>query len=380
MSLTRVLPSLVSGLVENSTLETTAAVSTSSGCGIMIPYYIYPNNPYTDVTFQALLGLIRSYRTVPVAVIINPSSGPGTVWDGNYAAAITLLRAAGASVLGYVSTAYGGTIDPTRTEAAVKADILAWTTLYAATPISGCFLDEMPYDTAGGVVALYARYTAYAHNLSLYPVVGNPGTNEQGAWFASPTSDIIVVHETSTWPVEADMYGLFVGGHSNYPNRMRAALVYAQSVLDEHLVRKLRRYVDWIYVDSDVLPNPWDSLPGYIKQLFAVLADTGGIGEGVQVLTSGANITWDVGEVACGTLTIAHNATLAAPTSQLPGRGYRLIVTQDATGSRTLAFNAVFKFDAGVTLPVTAAAGKKHVLEFVSDGTSMFCIAAITYP
>lgn len=236
-------------------------------CGIMIPFYIYPNNPYSDATVQALLGLIRFYRSVPVTIILNPSSGPGTVWDGNYAATITLLQGAGAQVLGYVSTAYGA-----RAEAAVKADILLWTTLYSATPVNGCFLDEQPYATAGGVVDLYARYTTYAHSLSLYPVVANPGTNQQQAWFASPTADVIIVHETGSWPVESDMAGNFVGGHSNYPQRLRAALVYGQSTLDLTKLRWLRKYVNWIYIDSDALPNPWDTLPTYLSQLFAALA------------------------------------------------------------------------------------------------------------
>lgn len=353
----------------------TVESETPRAAGIMIPLYLYPNNPYGDATMQALLALIRAYKAVPVIAIVNPADGPGAVWDGNYAALIRLLRGAGATVAGYVSTAYGA-----RAEALVKADIDQWQSLYATTPVDGIFLDEQPWDTAGDAVALYMRYTAYAHDRSLYPVIGNPGTNEQEAWFASPSADIIVCHEAGTWPVEADMYGNFVGGHSGYPTGMRAALVYAQATLDEHLVRKLRRYVDWIYVTGDVLsPNPWDSLPAYLRQLFAALADTGGLGEGPQALASGASIAWDAGEVATATVTLAHNATLAAPTNPLPGRKYRLIATQDGTGSRTLAFNAAYRFVPGTTLPVTGTAGKVHVVEFVSDGTSMYCTSLGTF-
>lgn len=372
-------------------VEAVAALATNSTpvlgtCGVMIPYYVYPNNPYSDVTFQALVALVRDYRSVPVLVVLNPSNGPGSVWDGNYAVAIRLLQGAGARVLGYVSTGYAGTIDPTRTEAVVRADIDLWLSLYADDRIDGIFLDEMNYETGpGGIgsdyVNLYARYTAYAHDRNLYPVVGNPGTNQQEAWFSTATSDIIVVHETGTWPVESDMYGNYSGGHANYPTRMRAVLSYAQASLDEHLVRKLRRYVNWIYVTNDVLsPNPWDTVASYMKQLFAALADTGSLGEGPQVLTSGASIAWDAGEVAAATVTLGHNATLGAPTNLLPGRKYRLIATQDGTGSRTLAFNAAFKFASGTTLPLTAAAGKVHVAEFVSDGTSMYCTSVVTYP
>jgi hypothetical protein len=358
-----------------SSTTLSVAYEAPKAAGIMLPLYLYPNNPYSDGTMLALLALIRAYKSVPVIAIVNPADGPGTVWDGNYAALIRLLKGAGATVSGYVSTAYGA-----RAEALVKADIDQWQSLYATTPIDGIFLDEQPWDTAGDVVPLYVRYTAYCHDRSLYPVVGNPGTNEREEWFASPTADIIVCHETGTWPVEADMHGLFVGGHSQYPTSMRAALVYAQATLDEHLVRRLRRYVDWIYVTNDVLsPNPWDSIPAYMRQLFAALAETGGLGDGPQALTSGTSIAWDAGEVAAATVTLGHNATLGAPSNLLPGRRYRLVATQDGTGSRTLAFNAVYKFVSGTTLPVTGTAGQKHVLEFVSDGTSLYCTSLGTY-
>jgi hypothetical protein len=357
--------------------STTLAVAYEApkAAGIMCPLYLYPNNPYSDATMQALLALIRDYKAVPFLAVVNPADGPGTVWDGNYAALIRLLKGAGATVAGYVSTAYG-----VRPEADVKADIDQWQSLYSADPVDGIFLDEQPWDPAGDVVPLYMRYTAYAHDRSLYPVIGNPGTNQREEWFASPTSDIVVVHETGTWPVESDMHGNFMGGHSQYPTSMRAALVYAQATLDEHLIRKLRRYVDWIYVTSDVLsPNPWDSIPAYMKQLFACLADTGGLGEGPQALVSGASIAWDAGEAAAATVTLAHNATLDAPANLLPGRRYRLVATQDATGNRTLAFNAAVKFVSGTTLPVTGTAGQKHVLEFVSDGTALYCTFVGTY-
>jgi hypothetical protein len=248
-----------------------ASKVTSGRPGLMIPYYIYPNSPYSDATVARLLGLIRLYRDVPVIVIINPSSGPGTVWDGNYAAFIKVLQAAGAIVCGYVSTTYAGTITPFRTEAQVKADIDQWLTLYSATPIDGLFLDEMTYEATDSNIALYTEYTNYAHSRNLYPVIGNPGTNSLGAYFSTRTSDIIVVHENSSFPTEANMLGNFVDGHVDYRYTLRAALVYAQTTLDPAEVRKLLKYVQWVYVTADTLsPNPWDSLSGHLPQLFAL--------------------------------------------------------------------------------------------------------------
>lgn len=239
--------------------------------GIMIPYYLYPSDVYNNVAFQALLDLLRTYPTVPTIVILNPSSGPGTVWDGNYAVAIKQLKAAGAIVSGYVSTAYA-----VRSRALVEADIAGWLSVYSDALIQSCFLDEQSYDVTESAVALYEGYTAYAHQRGLYPVIANPGTNQQETWFKRPTADVIVVHETGSWPSESDMKGNFAGGHAQYSRRSRAALVYGQATLSLTNVAMLRKYVSWLYVTDDVLsPNPWDTVSAHLSALYAALASAG---------------------------------------------------------------------------------------------------------
>jgi hypothetical protein len=279
----------------------------SSGqTGIIIPFYIYPNNPYTDPVVARLLGLIRKYREIPVIVVINPSSGPGAVWDGNYAAFIRVLRAVGACVAGYVSTDYA-----VRPAGEVQADINAWLTLYADTPINTIFMDEQPYDLVVGstdTVALYKSYTDYCHARNLAPVIGNPGTNQRGEHFESRTADIIVVNEVATYPSEASMLGNFVGGHVDYRYTLRAAMVYGQTTLVPGLVRQLAKYVQYVLITDDVLPNPWDSLPTYLEQLFAILAGRetldvgafGAVGDGVVDDSTAFMAAFAVGRAAGG--------------------------------------------------------------------------------
>src|SRR5262245_59344241 len=129
---------------------------------------------------------MKAYHNVPVLIILNPSDGPGASANADYQNAIELFQGAGGRVLGYVPTTNG-----TRPEADVKADIDKWRGFYPFT--DGIFLDEMPYDTGpGGVgtsyVDLYKRYTDYCHGLGFNPVVGNPGTNQQPAWFQTWTA------------------------------------------------------------------------------------------------------------------------------------------------------------------------------------------------
>lgn len=255
--------------LSSSVLTGDSSMFTDGRTGIMIPFYIYPSSVYSNTTVLGLLAQIRSHRTVPFIVIVNPSSGPGTVTDGNYTALIRVLKAAGARVVGYVSTAYA-----VRPSSQVLADIDLWLSLYPE--ISGIFLDEQSYDlTVGGTdaVALYASYTSYAHAHNLWPVVANPGTNQRTEYFSTRTADIIVVHENSTWPVEADMQGNYIGGHTDFSFTLRAAMIYAQSSITESQLRILSRYVQYVYISHDDLPNPWDSVSNLLEAQLLILED-----------------------------------------------------------------------------------------------------------
>jgi hypothetical protein len=183
--------------------------------------------------------------------------------DGNYTALIKVLKAAGATICGYVFTNYGA-----RPADQVQADILAWCALYPG--IDGIFLDNMPYDTGNGnLVTLYTSYANYCRNSNLRPVIANPGTNQQSAWFAANAADIIVVGEGSSWPTESAMWGNTAGGHVDYSYTKRALIVYGQSSLDTSQLRTMGKYLQWIYVTDATSPNPYGALPAYLEALFS---------------------------------------------------------------------------------------------------------------
>lgn len=94
-----------------------------------------------------------------------------------------------------------------------------------------------------------------------------------------------------------------------------------------------------------------------------------------QTLTDAATIAWDMslGEVA--TVTLGGNRTLGAPTNLVDGGTYILRVIQDGTGTRTLAYNAVFKWPAATAPVLTTTAAAVDVLTFVSDGTNLYGVA-----
>ena len=90
-----------------------------------------------------------------------------------------------------------------------------------------------------------------------------------------------------------------------------------------------------------------------------------------QTLTDGVTISWDVSLGQVATVTLGGNRTVAAPTNLKIGT-YILHVIQDATGSRTLTWNAVFKWPAGVAPTLTTTANARDVFSFISDGTNLY--------
>lgn len=87
-------------------------------------------------------------------------------------------------------------------------------------------------------------------------------------------------------------------------------------------------------------------------------------------LTDAANIDWAVGAAQSAKVTLGGNRTFNAPTGMVAGALYALRVIQDGTGSRTLTWNAVFKF--GATPVLQTAAGAVDVFLFYSNGTNLY--------
>jgi hypothetical protein len=90
-------------------------------------------------------------------------------------------------------------------------------------------------------------------------------------------------------------------------------------------------------------------------------------GSSITTLTDGATVSWNMNTSNVYSLTLGGNRTIAAPTDVRPGYTYILLLKQDATGSRTVTWNAVFKW-AGATAPtLTTTANGVDVLTFVAD-------------
>ena len=81
-------------------------------------------------------------------------------------------------------------------------------------------------------------------------------------------------------------------------------------------------------------------------------------------LTDAATITWDVQAMPITKVTLTDNRILAAPTNGAAGQFISLLIIQDATGSRTLTWNAVFEFPLEAAPVLTATADLADLFVF----------------
>jgi hypothetical protein len=94
-------------------------------------------------------------------------------------------------------------------------------------------------------------------------------------------------------------------------------------------------------------------------------------------LTDAATVDVDMATGINFTLTIGGNRTLGAPTNTKNGQAGEIIITQDGTGSRTLAYHANWKFAGGSDPVLSTAAGAIDVLSY-KVVSSTFIIAALS--
>ncbi len=212
---------------------------------IAVPSYIYPGDAHWAQ-------LLDGAPTVGLAMI-NPNSGPGSAVDPNYVHQVAATKGRGILVVGYVHTSY-----TTRPIADVKADVDRHYDWYG---VDGIFFDEVTDGCTNPAQSAYyqelhdyvkAKYTADE-------VVLNPGTRSGECYMQA--SDIIITFE--------DTFANYVnwepsGWETAYPARRFWHLIIntTEADLANAISLSKARNVGWVYVTPDVLPNPWDTLPG----------------------------------------------------------------------------------------------------------------------
>jgi Protein of unknown function (DUF2793) len=93
-------------------------------------------------------------------------------------------------------------------------------------------------------------------------------------------------------------------------------------------------------------------------------------------LTDGATVTPDFAAGINFTWTIGGNRTLANPSNIVPGQNGCIEITQDGTGTRTIAYGSDYRFAGGTDIVLSTAAGALDLLfYYVTAGGKIFLSA-----
>ena len=110
-----------------------------------------------------------------------------------------------------------------------------------------------------------------------------------------------------------------------------------------------------------------------------ITAEAGAVAE-IGALSDGATITPDFATHCNFSVTLGGNRTLANPSNIVAGQSGSIFVSQDGTGSRTLAYGSNWDF-AGGTAPTlsTAASAVDRIDYVVRTSTSIHAVATLAY-
>lgn len=90
----------------------------------------------------------------------------------------------------------------------------------------------------------------------------------------------------------------------------------------------------------------------------------------ITALTDGATITPDFADSNNFSVTLGGNRTLANPTNLVAGQSGSIFITQDGTGSRTLAYGSYWDFASGTAPVLSTAASSVDRLDYIVRTTT----------
>ena len=138
-----------------------------------------------------------------------------------------------------------------------------------------------------------------------------------------------------------------------------------------------------VYVETDGSMSVlgWDALSGKVNYSEEALTSphtwTTAQRGAITTLASAATITPDFVLSNNFELTLAQNATLANPINVVAGQSGVIVVTQDTTGSRTLAYGSYYKFAGGTAPTLTTAANAIDMLAYYVKSPTHITVTSV---
>jgi hypothetical protein len=124
-------------------------------------------------------------------------------------------------------------------------------------------------------------------------------------------------------------------------------------------------YEDALFDSIETVKSHGVTFPGQRIQV------SGGASADIATLNDGVLIESDFGSGTNFSVTLAGNRTLQNPIGLVAGQSGSIFVTQDGTGSRTLAFGSFFHFVGGTAPTMTTTASAIDRIDYIVKSTSV---------
>ena len=79
---------------------------------------------------------------------------------------------------------------------------------------------------------------------------------------------MIFIYENAGLPSTAALGGW----HASHDKRNFGIIPYAVPSMSRTFIAAAKKYVGYIYLQNDTMPNPWDTVPPFLKDLMTALA------------------------------------------------------------------------------------------------------------
>lgn len=201
-------------------------------------------------------------------------------------------------------------------------------------------------DTIDGIFKADGTGTSVGMNIGSGKVLAIAGT-------IALTGDQIQVSEGGTGATTADAALTNLGGTTVGAAVFKAANAAAA------------RSAIGVVIGTDVQAFDADTAKTDVVQSFTA-AQRGAI----TALTDGATITPNFALGNNFSVTLGGNRTLANPSNLTAGQSGVIVITQDGTGSRTLAYGNQWKFAAGTAPTLTTTAAAVDVLAYYAESST----------
>lgn len=205
------------------------------------------------------------------------------------------------------------------------------------------------------------------------PTLDNDGNAlVAGALYFNSSSGIMKVYTGSAW-VAAYVSGTdFLAKANNLSDLTSASTARTNlggtavgvSLFTAATIAAAQQAID-VEVGVDVQAYDADTAKTDVAQSFTA-AQRGS----VSALTDGATITPNFALANNFSVTLGGNRTLANPTNLTAGQHGVIVITQDGTGSRTLAYGSYFKFPSGTAPTLTTTASAVDVLAYYCESST----------